>query len=59
MERWNGTQWSVVPSPNVGIRPKVLVGVDVLQSDLAWAVVYYRGQDSLRRTLMLRWNCTQ
>ena len=36
----------------------MLVGVDALRSDLAWAVGYYR-EGSLRRTLLLRWNGTQ
>jgi hypothetical protein len=58
VERWNGTQWSVVPSPNVGTSHNVLVDVDAIQSDLAWAVGYYR-EGSLRRTLLLRWNGTQ
>ena len=58
VERWNGTQWSIVPSPNVGTSHNVLVDVDALRSDLAWAVGYYR-EGSLRRTLLLRWNGTQ
>ena len=58
VERWNGTQWGIVPSPNVGTSHNVLVDVDALRSDLAWAVGYYR-QGSLRRTLLLNWNGTQ
>jgi hypothetical protein len=58
VERWNGAQWSVVSSPNAGTNTNVLVNVDALRSDLAWAVGYYR-QDSLRRTLLMRWNGTQ
>jgi hypothetical protein len=58
VERWNGTQWSIVPSPNVGSSHNVLVDVDALRSDLAWAVGYYR-EGSSRRTLLLRWNGTQ
>ena len=59
VERWNGARWNVVSTPNVGTRPNVLVGVDALRSDLAWAVGYYRGESVLRRTLLLRWNGTQ
>src|SRR5918994_1952453 len=58
VERWNGTQGSIVPSPNVGTSHNVLVDVDGLRSDLAWAVGYYR-EGSSRRTLLLRWNGTQ
>jgi FG-GAP-like repeat len=56
--RWNGTQWSVVPSPNVGTSHNVLADVDAIQSDLAWAVGYFR-EGSSRQTLLLRWNGTQ
>jgi hypothetical protein len=59
IERWNGVQWGVVPSPNEGTGSNVLTGVGVLQHDLAWAVGYYRGEDLLRRTLLLRWNGSQ
>ena len=55
VERWNGSQWSIVPSPNVGTNPNTLVGVDALRSDLAWAVGYYR-QPPLRKALILRWD---
>ena len=36
--RWNGTQWSIVPSPNVGTMENRLLGVSVLSSTDAWAV---------------------
>ena len=55
VERWDGSQWSIVPSPNVGTSSNSLVGVDAVGSDLAWAVGYYR-QPPLRKTLILRWN---
>lgn len=58
VERFNGIQWNVVPSPNMGSNANTLIGVDALRSDLAWAVGYYR-QGSARRTLVLRWNGTQ
>ena len=55
VERWSGSQWSIVPSPNVGSSSNTLVGVDALRSDLAWAVGYYR-QPPLRKALILRWD---
>ena len=36
--RWDGTAWSVVPSPNVGIGWNVLEGVTALAADDVWSV---------------------
>ena len=39
-ERWNGTKWAVVPSPNPSPLDNVLFGVDALSAASAWAVGY-------------------
>ncbi len=36
--RWNGSEWDVVPSPNVGAVANRLDAVDALSGDAAWAV---------------------
>lgn len=49
--RWNGTQWSIVSSPNVGNQHSYLNGVAALASGEVWAVgSYWSG------TLTIRWN---
>jgi len=56
---WDGTQWTIAPSPNVGSSSNVQAGVTVLSNNDAWAVgYYYTPADSLWRTLTLHWNGT-
>ena len=56
-ERWNGTRWNLVQSPNVGTGSNTLTDVDATASNRAWAVGYYR-EGTLRKTLIQRWNGT-
>jgi hypothetical protein len=64
VEHWNGSQWQVVASPNVGAGTKnTLTSVDALSRTSAWAVGSYRtpaslGNDPVRKTLIQRWNGT-
>jgi hypothetical protein len=55
IEHWDGTQWKLVASPNVGTNTNSLTGVDALRPDLAWAVGFYR-RDTVRHSLILRWD---
>ena len=48
---WNGTAWSIVPSPSVN--DDILFGVDAIASNDVWAVG--RSQEEAR-TLTLHWN---
>src|SRR6266436_2235803 len=48
---WNGTAWSIVPSPSVN--DDILFGVDAVASNDVWAVG--RSQEEAR-TLTLHWN---
>ncbi len=41
IEHWNGTAWSIVPSPNPGPDGDNLTGVTVVSADDAWATGYY------------------
>jgi len=54
---WNGTQWSVVPSPNVGLEWNTLQGVTAISTNDVWAVGYYGNGNT--QTLTMRWNGTQ
>src|SRR5438093_1100269 len=37
-EHWNGTQWSVMPSPNVDSVTNLFMSVSAISSDDVWAV---------------------
>jgi hypothetical protein len=54
-ERWDGSQWEVVQSPNPGMNSNALTGVDALGPNVAWAVGYYR-EGELQKTLLQRWD---
>ena len=60
IERWNGTAWTIVPSPGpahgVGSDP-ALEAVAATSSSSAWAVGFYGdGIDGLEQTLIYHWN---
>jgi len=58
-EHWDGTQWSVVPSPNVkGAASDELSGVTVASSSTAWAVGTST-TGSTTSTLIEKWNGTK
>src|SRR5713226_3061701 len=44
IEHWNGVQWTIVPSPNLGDRTNYLAALDVITAKDAWAVGYYYSQ---------------
>jgi hypothetical protein len=55
--KWNGRDWSVVPSPNRGTGSNSLSGVTVISSTNAWAVGSFNGVPD-DKTLILHWNGT-
>src|SRR5579863_94757 len=56
-ERWNGTTWSVVPSPNVGTGDDHLYGVAAVSSTDIWAVgISNAHPTSASKTLVEQWN---
>lgn len=58
IEHWNGTAWSVVPSPSPG-DGDFLTGVTASGSSDVWAVgTYFPSSTSDERTLILNWNGT-
>jgi hypothetical protein len=58
IEHWDGTAWSIVPSPSPGL-DGVLTGVTTKASNDMWAVGYDRVPGTIRlQTLTLHWNGT-
>jgi hypothetical protein len=58
--RWNGEQWSLVPSPNVGPGGNILRDVEATGANDAWAVgYYYQDTSCCKHTLTLRWDGAQ
>ncbi len=52
VEHWNGSQWSIVPSPNVGTNLNSLNGVTVVSANNVWAVGVYFNAANLQKTLI-------
>jgi hypothetical protein len=60
IEHWNGTQWSVVKSPNLGSYPYELRGVSAVAADDIWAVGdYTTAPGDISLTLAEHWNGKQ
>ena len=56
VEHWNGTTWSIVPSPNAGSgQGNALNGVTCTSTSNCWAVGVYQGA-SAQQTLIEQWN---
>jgi hypothetical protein len=58
-EHWNGSSWSVLPSPNGVFTTNFLTGVDGVAGNDVWAVGYSDNNsvaDNQSRTLILHWN---
>src|SRR5207248_2323481 len=52
IEHWDGSAWSVVNSPNAGIRENYLNGVATISSKALWAVGYSSNTGSGQLTLI-------
>ncbi|HEX9988721.1 MAG TPA: hypothetical protein VGE45_09625 [Chloroflexia bacterium] len=57
-EHWNGSAWSIVPSPNPSPNGggNVLLDVSVVSRDDIWAVGTYNTPGNLNKTLVMHWN---
>ena len=55
-EHWNGTQWSVVSSPNPSAFRNVLNGVTAISTNDVWAVGEFNNASGFFQTLTLHWN---
>lgn len=59
IEHWDGTAWSVVPSPNVGTNNNGLTGITAVSKNDLWAVGSFTdGSTSLGETLIEHWDGT-
>lgn len=58
IEHWNGSAWSVVPSPDPGTAGNFLTGVAALSANNVWAVGYYSSPGTIDLTLILHWDGT-
>jgi hypothetical protein len=57
--RWDGAQWSIVSTPNVGSRASFFYSVDAAGPNDVWAVGYYISNDYEYRPLAEHWDGTQ
>ncbi len=55
VEHWNGSSWSVVPSPSMNRYYNYLNGVAVVSANDVWAVGYYYDR-TVNQTLVERWD---
>ena len=58
IERWDGTSWTIVNSPNTNTQSNVLLGVTCGSASDCWAVGDYAFTGSVLQTLIERWNGT-
>jgi len=55
-EHWDGSQWTIVPSPNNGVHENYLDGVVAISSDDVWAVGLYSPDTFAYQTLIEHWD---
>jgi hypothetical protein len=58
IESWDGTSWSVVPSPNRGTADNSLAGVSCVSAAACTAVGFTASSSGVSRTLVESWNGT-
>jgi hypothetical protein len=60
IEHWDGTRWSIVPSPNPDSQLNELRGVTAISANNVWAVGYRNGTktETPLETLILHWDGT-
>src|SRR6476660_118141 len=59
IERWDGTSWAIVTSPNTSAtRDNDLYGMTCVSASECWAVGYYYTGNSTPQTLIERWDGT-
>lgn len=58
IEHFDGTVWSVVPSPNPGAKQNILYGVAAITDTDVWAVGAFEDANDVWHTLTEHWNGT-
>jgi hypothetical protein len=56
IEHWDGTEWSVTPSPNVGRHVNQLIGVTAIAADDVWAVGWRGEFFGVQHALIEHWD---
>jgi hypothetical protein len=56
-EHWDGTSWTIVPSPTVGVESNTLTGVTAISTHNVWATGYYFS-NRVRQTLVEHYDGT-
>ena len=56
IEHWNGTSWSIFPSPNVGTGSNFLEAVTCTSAANCWAAGYYFNGSNVAQTLVEHWD---
>jgi hypothetical protein len=57
--RWNGTEWSIVPSPSPGPNINFVHAISAASANDVWVVGSYYAADGATRTLTMHWNGSQ
>ena len=58
VERWDGTQWSVIPSPDPGAGGDILYGVAAMSDSDVWAAGAQQDSNGVFHPLIEHWNGT-
>lgn len=58
-EHWNGSQWSIVSSPNPSPMYNLLYSVAAISANDVWAVGFYANTSGVTQTLTEHWNGSQ
>jgi len=58
IEHWDGSSWTVVPSPDPGSTLNILNGVRAVSAGNLWAVGQFRNGDGIDHVLIVHWNGT-
>jgi hypothetical protein len=58
IEHWNGSSWSIVPSPNLhpGVLDNGLLGVTAIAANDIWAVGFFDVAANISQTLTVHWD---
>ena len=59
IEHWNGTQWNIVPAPDLDHGFQQLNDIQAISADNIWAVGYYATSQAPSNTLVEHWDGAQ
>ncbi len=56
IEHWNGSQWSVVHSTNVGTHDNILIGATAVSANDVWTDGFFNDRNNMPHTFIEHWN---